>query len=186
MFVENKEEVDVPFLKKLYKILLKRNYYYAVREWCYKDISPLIICEECLIDDKGNLPIDYKFYCFSGEPKYFMVSSGEYEQRERNHKFDMDFNSIDLKFKTESNISAEEVIKPINFDKMVEIVKVLCKPFPHVRVDLYNINGKIYFGELTFYSSGGFINVNSPEMDLLISSWIKLQDYSKDMIKQIN
>lgn len=186
LYVENKEKVDIVYLRKLYKILLKRNYYFAVREWSYKNISPLIICEECIMDSQGNLPIDYKFYCFGGEPKYFMISYGEYNHESKNHKFDMNFNSIDLKFKSKSNIDYKIIKKPINFDKMIEIARTLSKPFPHVRVDLYDIEGKIYFGELTFYSNGGFINVSSHEMDLTIGSWINLENYAKDMIKLPN
>jgi hypothetical protein len=175
--VNQNEKIDYKQIWSHLNILLKTNYYYYFREWGYKNIFPCIICEELLLDSKGNLPVDYKFYCFSGEPKYLMVSYGEFEHKVRNHKFDMDFNSIDHFFKKETALDAKEIKKPDNFDKMVEIVRTLCHPFPHVRVDLYNIDGRIIFGELTFYSGGGFINVYSYEMDLEIGSWINLEKY---------
>lgn len=182
MVVHKNEVNDIRYLKFKYNNILKRNHYYSMREWCYKNIKPLIICEELLIDSNGNLPIDYKFYCFSGEPKYFMVSVGEYEHNVRNHKFDMELKSIDHYFKKSSGLAIEEINLPENFNEMITIVKKLCEPFPHVRVDLYNINGKIYFGELTFYSNGGFVDVYSEEMDNKIGSWIKLDKYKFDMI----
>ncbi|RXT03671.1 ATP-grasp fold amidoligase family protein [Ammoniphilus sp. CFH 90114] len=184
--INRNEVVDYDYLKKYYNVLLKRNHYYTMREWGYKNIKPLILCEECLEDKNGNLPTDYKFYCFSGEPKYFMVSYGEFEHNVRNHKFDMQMNSIDSYFKEDVAIAPESIKIPDNFEEMVEIVRELCKPFPHVRVDLYNVDGKIFFGELTFYSAGGFINVHSQEMDLLIGSWINLDNYQIDLTKKVN
>lgn len=174
------DDLDIVYLNRLFGILLKRNYYYSDFEWCYKNIEPKIICEEWLEDKNGNLPVDYKFYCFEGEPKYFMVSYGEFDHRVRNHKFDMDGNSIDSLFKEKEAVDKDSIIFPDNFSDMKEIVKVLCKPFPHVRVDLYNIDGKIYFGELTFYSGGGYLHVCSKQMDDKISGWIKLENYKAE------
>lgn len=175
--------IDIGYINKLFKILLKRNYYYNDFEWCYKNIEPKIICEEWLEDKNGNLPVDYKFYCFEGEPKYFMVSYGEFEHHVRNHKFDMNRNSIDYLFKKEEAVEKDSIIFPDNFSEMVEIVKKLCNPFPHVRVDLYNIDGRIYFGELTFYSGGGYFHIFSKELERKISSWIKLEKYANEFVK---
>lgn len=164
-------------IKKLYKVLLKRKHYKGLRENCYKSIIPKIICGEYLAQPGKPSLTDYKFYCFGGEAKYFMVSFGEYEDDVRNHKFDMQWNSIDAYFKSTETVSAAEIERPENFDKMVEIAQKLSKPFPHVRVDLYNLDGRIVFGEMTFYSAGGFVKVRSDEMNRRIGSWIDLKHY---------
>ncbi|WP_270706310.1 ATP-grasp fold amidoligase family protein [Clostridium fessum] len=181
------KKVDNPnykYLRKFYAEVLKLNYYFDCREWVYDRIRPMVICEEVLRDKNGNLPIDYKFYCFGGKMKYFMVSCGEFEHQVRNHKFDRALHSIDYHFKKMSTLSEEEARSnlPDNIDDMFKIVDRLCKPFPHVRVDLYNVDGKIYFGELTFFSSGGIVNIYDRDYDQKIASWIDLTQYKDDMV----
>lgn len=88
-----------------------------------------------------------------------MASFGEAEHKHINHKYDIAYNSIDLQFRKESLVPANTFPKPKNYEKMVEIVTKLCVGFPHIRVDLYNIDGKIYVGEMTLYSNGGFLNI---------------------------
>ena len=159
---KDKNEFDKEKAEEKLEKKLKKNYYYGCREWCYKNIKPCIIAEPFITCDnvfgKEGL-IDYKFYCFSGSPYYVMVSFGEAEKRHINHKYDMNYNSIDLEFRSESLVPQETFPKPDNFNEMVEVVKKLCVGFPHIRVDLYNVNGKIYVGELTLYSNGGFLNI---------------------------
>ena len=177
-------------IKKEYKYLLKRKHYKILRENCYKNIVPKIICSEYLQDPNSQDLTDYKFYCFNGKPKYLMVSYGELCHDVKNHKFDMEWNSIDHLFKKQSTIDVASIKKPDNYERMVEIVSKLCEPFPHVRVDLYNLSGRIVFGEMTFYSAGGFVNgrgrvqeeVGSEEMNTMIGSWIDLEKYSQYMV----
>ena len=182
MIVKKSDNPDYNYIRRFYKEMLKANYYYDDREYCYKDIRPVVLCEKCLRDKNGKLPDDFKFYCFSGELKYFMISKGEFEHNVRNHKFDANKKSIDYYFKKKSTLPLEEAILPDNIDEMIEIVKILCKPFPHVRVDLYNLDGKIYFGELTFHSNSGFVSVYDKDFDKEIGSWIHLEDYMDAMI----
>lgn len=181
-YVYDKNNPDCKNVWKMLNVCMHHSWYVNQREWNYKGIKPLIICEKLLIDEEGEMPLDYKFYCFSGEPKYFMVSKGEYEHNVRNHKFDMEGNSIDHFFKKEASLPLSEVEQPANYYQMVNYVKKLCKPFPHVRVDLYSVGGKIYFGELTFYSNGGVVSVYDSSFDKTIGSWIDLSKYSEDMI----
>lgn len=169
-------------IKKEYRHVLHRKHHMVLRENCYKYLTPRIICSEYLEEEGRHGLTDYKFYCFGGVPKYFMVSYGEFEHNVKNHKFDMDWNSIDYLFKTKEAVSSNEIEKPANFDEMVEIVTKLAAPFPHVRVDLYNISGRIVFGEMTFYSAGGFVKVHSKEMDLTIGSWIDLEKYREYLV----
>lgn len=182
--IRKSETPDYKYLRRFYEEVLKLNYYYDNREWVYDRIRSMVICEEVLRDSQGNLPIDYKFYCFSGEMKYFMVSCGEFEHQVRNHKFNRQLESVDYHFKKSSTLSEDQARKllPENINEMFEIVDKLCKPFPHVRVDLYNVDGKIYFGELTFFSSGGIVNISDANYDKEIASWINLERYRDDMI----
>ena len=163
--------------------MLKRKHYKVLRENNYRCINPKIICSEYLEEPGKTELTDYKFYCFGGVPKYFMVSYGEYSHNVRNHKFDMNWNSIDHLFKENVAINPDVIERPQNFDRMVEIATKLSAPFPHVRVDMYNLSDRIVFGEMTFYSAGGFVRVNSEQLDKEIGSWIRLEEYSKYMIK---
>ena len=175
--IDKNKPYDLQYIKALYNTLFKRKHYMTLRENCYRHIKPRVICSEFLKQSDGSPLTDYKIYCFNGEAKYVMVSYGEYDHNVKNHKFDMQWNSIDSLFKKKAAVEAENIKKPENFDKMVEIAEKLAAPFPHVRVDLYNISGRIVFGELTFYSAGGFVKVQSREMNEKIGSWIDLEKY---------
>lgn len=180
--IDKNKPYDLEHIKALYKILFKRKHYMVLRENCYKNIKPRVICGEFLEQSDGSPLTDYKIYCFGGEAKYVMVSYGEYEHNVKNHKFDMQWNSIDWLFKKKAAVEADNIEKPENFDKMVEIAEKLSAPFPHARVDLYNISGRIVFGELTFYSAGGFVKVQSEEMNEKIGSWIDLEKYKQYLV----
>lgn len=161
-------------LKKIFKRLFKRNFYKLHREWAYKNIEPLVIVQKIIENQDKSPLVDYKFYCFEGKVEYFGVSIGEFEHDVKNHKFSRELKSIDHLFKKESTMKKAEVCLPKNISDMIEIADKLSKPFHHVRVDLYNVDGKIYFGELTFYCNGGYVNIGSDETDLNIGKLIKL------------
>ncbi len=169
--------------KSLLRVYKKINWYYMGREWQYDQIQPKLICEEVLQNSDGSSPCDYKIYCFGGKAKYYMVSYGEFEHEHINHKFKPDGTSIDKLFKDKETIAAADVRIPDNMQEMIEIAEHLAKPFPHVRVDFYNIDGRIVFGELTFVSNGGFVNIGNKDFDDEIGSWIHLEDFSQDMVK---
>lgn len=115
---------------------------------------------------------DYKFFCFDGVPKYVLVATN----RSRDVRFDfydMDFNHAPFK-QTYDKLSERNIEKPDNFEDMIAIASALSKNIPHVRVDLYNINGKIYFGEMTFFNNSGFEGFEPIEWDKKIGELIKL------------
>lgn len=127
---------------------MKRNYYYLTREWHYKDIKSRIICEEKLSDTT-----DYKFHCFNGEVRQIKVISGRFSDKRMN-EYDRDWNI--RKFEVSGCKNTDELIsKPKNFKTMVEIAEKLSSEFDYVRIDFYNIDGKIKFGEMTFTPAGG-------------------------------
>ncbi len=138
----------------------------AGREWAYEDCKPRIIIEKYLEDKIGgdNLK-DYKFFCFNGEPRYLYVVSdrnpGEYAYL---GVYDTGFNKLPI-YRCDERRAEQVEEKPKNYDEMLEIARKLSADFPHVRVDLYNIDGKNYFGELTFYDGSGYFNYDPDSFD---------------------
>ncbi|MDK7472870.1 ATP-grasp fold amidoligase family protein [Bacillus paranthracis] len=128
---------------------LKLDPYMRTREWQYKDLPSRFVIEEYIEDSKGNT-YDYKFWCFNGEPKLVQVDTDRFGEHKRS-MFDIDFNGKPLDLKIIYDNSDKPIPKPKNYDVMVEIAKKLSKDFQFIRIDLYNLDGKIYFGEMTFH-----------------------------------
>ena len=175
-----KSEFDVRRSRRLLNKALKEKYYLISREWNYKNIPPKIVVEKVVRDQAGNLPRDYRFFCFDGVPKVLMMDIGVVDEDGHHvyayprNLYDMDFKKLPFRFGRDSYNGPVE--KPINFERMKEIAAQLSKPFPMCRVDLYNIDGKIYFGELTFYHGGCCQEITPEEWDLKLASWIDLNN----------
>lgn len=136
------------------------------REWAYENGFPRrIIIEELLTDgDKKDIP-DYKFWCFHGKPTYCQVI-GSRSEKETIDFFDMDWNHQPFRGLNKAcDNSTEKIPRPEKFEEMKEIAQKLSKDFPFVRVDLYQANGKVYFGELTFYPASGYGHFTPDEWD---------------------
>lgn len=157
---------------------LRQNYYWISREWNYKDIPRKIVAEKIIRDSKGELPRDYRFFCFDGEPKLLMMDVGVIDDRGRHQYafprniYDMDFQRLPIRWGRDSYDGPVE--KPENFERMKEIARKLSEPFALARVDLYNLDGKIYFGEITFYHGGACQPIEPEEWDLRMAEWIDL------------
>lgn len=157
---------------------LKRNFYYVSREWAYKNVEPRILAEEYLGSLASDDVKDYKFYCFNGEPHILLISSGRQQGRDKMKWsfYDMNFNLLDI---TKSKrVIDNEASKPVNFAKMIQLATTLSQGFPFVRVDFYNIEGQIYFGELTFYPAAGYGKFEPEEWDEKLGSFIDLTNVS--------
>lgn len=129
----------------------KTNFYYWYREWPYKNIKPRIIVDELLDDHSGKELRDYKFWCFNGKPAYMYITiKGEnvYE-----NFYDMDYNAVPINHYFPRH--QPEFEKPANFALMKELAAKLSQNVPFVRVDFFDVNGQVYFGEYTFYDWGG-------------------------------
>lgn len=168
----DKNALDKEAAIKRIRKCLKREYYKAGREWPYKNVPHRIIAEKYMEDKSvGDLP-DYKFFCFDGEVKALFIGTERGSGDVKFDYYDADFNHLDLI--QMHPMSGKVLPKPENFEKMKELASKLSKGIPHVRVDFYNINGAIYFGEMTFYHHGGVIPFHPEEWDNTFGSWIKL------------
>lgn len=156
----NKEEV----IQKLSFSGTKSEKNAVGREWAYYEIPKGIIAEELLTNHENpGAPInDYKIYCFSGVPKYIHVDVDRFIGHKRNF-FDVQWNQLDLQ--SEYPNYPGTIAKPDQLEKMLKIAGILSEDFPFVRVDLYDVNGKVYFGELTFYPSAGYADHHPDEWD---------------------
>ena len=150
----DKNKFDYEKAKKVLNRKLSENYAKKKFEYHYSNIKPLIMCEEYIDDKTGKQPTDYKVFCFHGKAHSILVCSNRDTSVEQSW-YDINWNKLD--YSINEYKSSLEYKKPINLEKMVKIAEDLSKEFEFVRVDLYNANGKIYFGELTFSPAAGFI-----------------------------
>lgn len=172
---KDKSKLKITKVKRKINEFLERKYFYIHREWPYKNVKPRIIIEKYMEDKKTKDIKDYKFFCFNGTPKIMYVSDGSHTKEQHIQFFDMKYNKIDIKRKDYQEFE-KEIKKPNNFEKMIEFSKILSKDIPHVRVDWYEINGKLYFGELTFFTCSGFIPFEPKEWDYKLGEMLKLPD----------
>ena len=171
---KNKKEFDIMKAKKQINKCLKKKYFNKYREWPYKNVTPRIIIEKYMKNKEDNELKDYKFFCFNGEPKMLYLSEGlENHETASISFYDMNFKLTDCKRKDYKQLDYTPE-KPKTFDLMKKFASTLSKGIPHLRVDLYEINGHLYFGELTFYTCSGFIPFEDEEWDKKIGDWLKL------------
>lgn len=169
----NFEEVKIKF-----KNYLTNNFYKLTREWPYKNVKPRIIAEKLMVDKNGDRAneglTDYKFYCFNGVPKYAYVSLG----LEDHSTAKISFVTLDWEFAPFARTDYEPFSimppKPRNLEKMIELATVLSQGIKFLRVDFYEINGKIYFGELTFFPGSGYTELTPEEWDYKLGEMIKI------------
>lgn len=143
------------------------------REWVYYDIEPKIVCEKFIKDktNKSKELSDYKFICFNGQAKYVWIDIDRYSNHRRNF-YDLNWNYLDI---TSDKPNCGDVIpKPEGLEEMTQIANDLAKDFPHVRVDLYWVNDKVYFGELTFYMLSGYEEFEPDVFDFELGDLFKL------------
>ncbi|ABX41583.1 ATP-grasp fold amidoligase family protein [Lachnoclostridium phytofermentans] len=168
---KDKSTFDREAARKKLNRYLKRNYYINSREWVYKNIKPRIIAEKYIVGESGADLKDYKFMCYHGQPKTVDIISNR-ESDPRSDMFDINFKRLPVinYFK-----NSEQIInKPEDFEEMIRLCKVLSKDLIHVRCDFYDINGKVYFGEITFYQCSGLEKYEPYKYDVIFGSWIHL------------
>lgn len=173
IIVKNKDSLNRRQAKMMMRTWLHQHIAWSGREWVYKDMSRQIIAEKYLEDETGELR-DYKFYCFNGQPTFMQLEVGRGTADNTRNFYDMDWQL--MPFGKELPHNANLIVsRPEMFDEMKKIAKALCKPFQYVRVDLYQVGGKVYFGELTFFPAGGAPDFVPSEYDKIVGKMWKLE-----------
>lgn len=170
---KDKSQISKEELKKKFDKWLKTNYGKKTVEMQYAPIKPQIIIEKYLVEEGQPLPIEYKIHVFNGQAKsMYVVTSRGVDIRYNNYYIDwtpFDGSQFNGWKKTD-----EPLTKPSNWDDMVKMAETLAKPFPFVRVDLYNINGKIYFSEMTFTPAKGTLILDDDQCDYEMGEWLDI------------
>ncbi len=167
--VTNKSKLDIPGTIKTLDGWLKKDIASSTTEFHYASIKPCIIAEALLDFSKdqndSTSAIDYKIWCFNGKAYYVWACANRNENSTDVALFDRNWNYLPEKSIFNKHYREQEVLvkRPVNLERMLEVAEKLAKPFPVVRVDLYNINGNIYFGEMTFTSLGGTMDFYTQE-----------------------
>lgn len=155
---------------------LAHNYFWAGREYPYKNVPPRIIAEPFMRDKKSNDLPDFKFFCFNGVPKILFYASGRFRDSYSLPYFDyydMDLNLLDIY--SEGHQHSPNRLKPFpQFEEMKNKAEILSQGFPFVRVDFYLINGEVFFGEMTFHHDGGIVPFKPEKWDVILGDWIHL------------
>lgn len=172
----DKSKLDKEAAREKIERSLKRNYYWHSREWPYKDVKPRIIAEKYMEDSVTQELRDYKFFCFNGEMKVMFIASERYNEttETRFDFFDREFQHLNFR---NGHPNADVLpAKPEKFEEMCVLAEKLSGDIPLLRVDFYEVDGEIYFGELTFSHWGGMMPFEPKEWDEKLGSWIKLPD----------
>lgn len=171
----DKSSFNVETSRKKINKCLKNNFYYQGREWPYKNVKPRIIAEQYMEDTSTQELRDYKFFCFNGVAKCFKVDFDRFIEHHANY-FDIDGNLIDIGEVVCPPDPKKVIQLPDSIPLMKELSEQLSKETSFLRTDFYDVNGKVYFGELTFYPNSGFGKFIYEGNDELLGSWIKLPD----------
>ncbi len=170
---KDKNTFDVRAARKKLSHFLKRRYYDCNREWPYKNVKPRIIAEAYMEDGTYKELRDYKFFTFGGEPKVLYIAQGRGKGEPTVADFfDMDFNH--MPFTIDHDMAKEPPAKPICFEEMKRLAAILSEGTPQLRVDFYEVDGQVYFGEMTFFHCSGFEKFHPDEWDQTFGDWVTL------------
>lgn len=170
----NKTQLNIKEAKKKLKRCLNRNFYYISREWPYKDVKPRIIAEMYMEDSCSHNLKDYKLFAFDGVAKALFIATDRQVEGEdtKFDFFDLNFKHLDI---INGHPNADSIpARPSLLAEMQSIAEKLSKGFPELRVDFYEVNGKAYFGELTFFHWSGLVPFEPEKWDETFGSWIEL------------
>lgn len=172
----NKDELDIDQVRRDLNKGLNENYYYLGREWPYKNVQRRIIAEKYMVDESGDDLKDYKVLCFNGKPKLIEVFQGRFKNCLTVDYYDLEWKKTTITQGNLENFSSSTIYvqKPICLQQMIEFSRLLSKNIPQVRIDWYCIDGKLYFGEITFFDGSGFDPYDNIDDDSMLGEWIKL------------
>lgn len=176
----DKSKLDIPKVRRELRKGLRENYYLHGREWVYRDVPRKIIAEKYMTDSSDSSDFtDYKFFCFNGYADCVMVCLERLSGDTKFYFFDKDWNLKRLNPRGKNAPEGFTIPKPEQMDKMFEIAANLSKGLLFARIDLYQSNGHIYFGEITFFPASGFDANLLPETDAYFGNLIHLKDVNQ-------
>ncbi len=152
---------------------LKRNYYRHGREWPYKNVKPRILAEAYMEDANDGELRDYKFFTFGGVPKLLYIAQGRGREGETYADF-YDMNGTHLDIEIDHHCAPQAPQLPLCFKEMQQLAEKLASDTPQLRVDFYEVGGRIYFGEMTFFHCSGFMSFTPSQWDQKLGSWVEL------------
>lgn len=172
--VKDKNKMDINAVKLKLEKCLKKNFFYMGREWPYKNVTPRIIVEELIEDNTHKELKDYKLMCFNGKVECSFVCSDRFSGDLRVTFFDREWRK--MPFERHYPKADYNIDKPVKYEEMIKIAEILSHNIPFVRMDFYEVEGKIYFGEFTFYPGSGFEEFTPEEWDYKLGNLIKLPE----------
>ncbi|MGB5666393.1 MAG: ATP-grasp fold amidoligase family protein, partial [Maribacter sp.] len=182
IFIRDKYKIDWQNVQNELKQRLKKNYYWRSKEWQYKNIKPRIIVEKLLQDKNGNIPFDYKLHCFNGKVRMVQVDMGRGTDQHYRNWYSKEWVREPYKWSSPKGLgkytdpSADDIEKPQTLEQMIQLSEILAKPFYYVRVDWYDVDGVLFFGELTFHHDGGNQPILPKEWDLKLGMELNLDN----------
>ncbi len=179
LIVKDKSKLNKKRARYLMRKWMSKNQYYrGGLEWAYKNVKPRLIAEKFLSEMDKEVLNDYKFFCFNGKPKFVQI---DIERGINDYRafYDLKWNKLEF-YNKENPVFPGELTKPENFENMVEVATKLADKFPFVRVDLYSINGKTLFGEMTFYPADARKDFHPQKYNHILGSYIKLPEIPQD------
>lgn len=180
IFVYDKSKIDWVKVQEGFKKRLKQNYFWSSREWQYKNIKPTIVVEKLLQDNQGNIPFDYKLHCFNGKVRMISVDLGRDTDEHHRNWYSREWIREPYKWSSQkgskfTDPTEEDVERPKTLEEMIRLSEILAQPFAYVRVDWYDVNGQLYFGEITFHHDGGVLPILPKIWDEKLGALLKLQ-----------
>lgn len=171
---KDKSKLDIAKARKKINHCLRKDYYIGTREWPYRDVQKKIIAEQLLTEPGQPAPRDYKILCFNSKPKLIELHQNRFTNRQTQDFYDTSWKKTSISQGGWNGVSKTEAPRPGNLDQMLSLSETLAEGTACMRVDWYDINGKLYFGEITFYDGSGIDAFDDYNDDLMMGSWIDL------------
>jgi len=172
LICKDKRTLNVSAAKNKFNKILSRSYYWGQREWPYKNVIPRIIAEKYMEEENGELN-DYKFFCFSGKARFFKIDFDRHIEHHANY-YDVDGNLLPFGEAAYPPVPARDLAMSKNLKKMIELAETLSDGMRFLRVDFYEANGHIFFGELTFYPVAGCGRYTNDQWDKKIGDLVDI------------
>lgn len=187
--IRNKNGVNWSEIQKTLKKRMKVNYYYHGKEWQYRDIEPCIIVEKLLKGKDGGFPFDYKLHCFNGKVNMIQVDVNRFSNNHFRNWYNTNWEREPYKWSSplpngkHTDPSPQDVERPATLEEMIRLSEIIAKDFVYVRVDWYDVEGQLYFGEVTFHHDGGSRPILPREWDVKLGNKLILPQENK-FVKQ--